>query len=611
MGCRPALCALLLLVAASIGAHGAAPERGLKATAATAGKVTVRKCNDLPVGSTAAFDQLMGQHEGSKCSDFIKGVTDWNLKSLLRSVSRGKIILCPTNAALQERFMKMGLYKRPFEVPPTAKQAFRTYIRTMVAHPRRIIDAKQGCGNLYFTHKVGVTSRRIGLIPQGSGARKADGELEYQYSVLGQGYNSYVGFPISFGMSSLDPGLTLTPIFQLTPDNVRTLASTGGSCTSQFSTSTYNSASDMKESVSASLSIKGQLSSIAFSASASFNMVSQTSMTSQTITTNSGAKVYLGGYGLAAGPGGLTLEPGFVANCLPLMQAASEDRFDSFALESLVDNYGTHYIKTVWYGGIASVINQLTAQSYSSLSSLGVSVSIAVQASMVQVNADVDYSKTNSESVSSVSSTFSQVLAPSSVPLALTSSKVNDDGSPPSPSFIDCVQWTAALRNAMQDSGWRAPVHYTLAPMAGVFSYPQIFPSDWASVLPAMQRQVYLYQKTCGYSASDFYQWEARVADTPGYTACPTPTYFASCPTGTYLTKTKRCNTCYGDGSVIGPNCNATYTLSCTAFSCYCMPKYADNFDITSTFCTPLSANPPAPPAPSMAELASRKKALK
>lgn len=42
-----------------------------------------------------------------------------------------------------------------------------------------------------------------------------------------------------------------------------------------------------------------------------------------------------------------------------------------------------------------------------------------------------------------------------------------------------------------------------------------------------------------------------------------------------------------------------------------CRPKYADNFDITSTFCTPLSANPPAPPAPSMAELASRKKALK
>ncbi|KAL4438541.1 hypothetical protein ABPG77_000189 [Micractinium sp. CCAP 211/92] len=611
MGRRPALCALLVLLAASIGVHGAAPERTLKATTATAGKVTVRKCNDLPRGSTAAYDQLMAQHEGSKCSDFIKGVIDWNLKSLLRSVSRGKIIMCPTNAALQSRFMKMGLYKRPFEVPASAKQAFRTYIRTMVALNRRIIDAKYGCGSLYYTHKIGLTSGRIGLIPQGSGARKADGDnLEYQYSVLGQGYNSYVGFPLSFGMSSVDPGFTLTPIFQLTPDNVRTLASTGGGCTSQFSSSSYNSAQDMKESVSASLQIGGNLSGIAFSASASFSMVSQTSMTSQTITISSGAKVYLGGYGLAAGPGGLTLDPGFVANCLPLMQAASEDRYDSFALQSLVDNYGTHYIKTVWYGGLASVITQMTAQSYSSLSSLGVSVSIAVQAPMVQVSADVDYSKTNTQSVSSVSSTFSQVLIPSSVPLALTTSKVLDDGSPPSPTFIDCVQWTTTLKGAL-DLGWKAPVHYTLAPMAGVFSYPQIFPSDWASVLPAMQRQVYMYQKTCGYTAADFYQWEARVADTPGYTACPTPTYFASCPTGTYLTKTKRCNTCYGDGSVIGPNCNSTYTLSCTAFACYCMPKYADDFDITSTFCTPLSANPPAPPAPSMAELSSRKKALK
>lgn len=41
----------------------------------------MRKCNDLPRGSTAAYDQLMAQHDGSKCSDFIKGVIDWNLKS--------------------------------------------------------------------------------------------------------------------------------------------------------------------------------------------------------------------------------------------------------------------------------------------------------------------------------------------------------------------------------------------------------------------------------------------------------------------------------------------------------------------------------------------------
>lgn len=40
-------------------------------------------------------------------------------------------------------------------------------------------------------------------------------------------------------------------------------------------------------------------------------------------------------------------------------------------------------------------------------------------------------------------------------------------------------------------------------------------------------------------------------------------------------------------------------------------PIYADNPDVTPQYCMPLANNPPAPPAPSMAELASRKKALK
>jgi len=300
------------------------------------------------------------------------------------------------------------------------------------------------------------------------------------------------------------------------------------------------------------------------------------------------------------------LHPAFIANARPLFTAAAEGDVDQYALQSFLDNYGTHYIKTVWYGGLASVINQMTAQSYDSLSSLGVSVSIAVQASMVQVSADVDYEKTSSNKVSSVSSTFSQVLIPSSVPLALTSSKVLDDGSPPSPSFIDCVQWTATLREAL-NSGWKAPVHYTLADLAGVFSYPQLFPSDWASVLPAMQRQLYTYQKTCGYVAKNFYDWEINVQNTPGYTACEEPTYFAACPIGTYQTRSKRCNTCYGGDTVIGPNCNSTYTLSCTSRACYCMPKYATDTEALK-FCMPLAKNPPAPPAPSMAELADRRR---
>jgi hypothetical protein len=55
-----------------------------------------------------------------------------------------------------------------------------------------------------------------------------------------------------------------------------------------------------------------------------------------------------------------------------------------FSLRALIDNYGTHYIKTVWYGGLASVTNQMTSSSLSSLSSLGISVSIAAQVSNQQ-----------------------------------------------------------------------------------------------------------------------------------------------------------------------------------------------------------------------------------
>lgn len=29
---------------------------------------------------------------------------------------------------------------------------------------------------------------------------------------------AYIGFPISFGMAAFDPGFTLTPIFDLTPE---------------------------------------------------------------------------------------------------------------------------------------------------------------------------------------------------------------------------------------------------------------------------------------------------------------------------------------------------------------------------------------------------------
>lgn len=54
--------------------------------------------------------------------------------------------------------------------------------------------------------------------------------------------------------------------------------------------------------------------------------------------------------------------------------------------------------------------------------------------------------------------------------------------SPAWPPVVPCARPINALTRGPpsptpQEQGWKSPVHYTLAPLVGVFSYPQIFPS--------------------------------------------------------------------------------------------------------------------------------------
>jgi hypothetical protein len=53
-----------------------------------------------------------------------------------------------------------------------------------------------------------------------------------------------------------------------------------------------------------------------------------------------------------AAPGALVLDPAFIANMRPIVCAANASRYDAYALQSLIDNYGTHYIKQVYWGGL-------------------------------------------------------------------------------------------------------------------------------------------------------------------------------------------------------------------------------------------------------------------
>lgn len=61
----------------------------------------------------------------------------------------------------------------------------------------------------------------------------------------------------------------------------------------------------------------------------------------------------------------------------------------------------------------------------------------------MQFDASFDYDTENSQTVNSVSSTFSQVLIPSNVTLAMAPSR-DPTTNAPIPSFIDCNEWTVS-----------------------------------------------------------------------------------------------------------------------------------------------------------------------
>ncbi|KAL4429041.1 hypothetical protein ABPG77_006080 [Micractinium sp. CCAP 211/92] len=587
-------------------ATAAADASQLRDLQAAAPKKPLR-CNDLPRGSYAAYDQLMSLGPATLCADFLKGIRDWKLQGLLRQASRGKVIICPSNNAMRERFIFQGLYKSPDKIPIHAKQSFRDFVRKHVAVPRSTILLKHGCGNVYVAFKWG-NQERMKIIPAGKGVRGAATAQEFQFSILGQGYNAYIGFPISFGMAAFDPGFTLTPIFDLTPDDVRTLSNTGGGCQSQFSTSQFFSAEDTKLAAAGGVSVNIKALSFTFSGSVSLDYLTKSSTTSQTITTTSTAKVYLGGYGMVGSPASMKLNQAFIDTLLPLMQAASEDRYDGNLLASLVDNFGTHYIKTVWWGGLASSIQQMTASAKAEMDSLQVKGNLGFtfgKLTTVEVSGNVTFSSENSQKEREYSETFSQILIPASVPLPVTQTKFVGEmnTSAPAPTYIDCVQWTQALRDASLDTnqGFKAPVVYTLAPLDAIFSMPSLFPKDWASVLPAMAKQVDSYINLCGYTAQNITAWsdQKKCADPPAAES--------TCVLGTYKTKSGGCNTCYGTGQSIGPNCNFTTTIACSAYSCFCKPAYALD-PVANQTCLPLAPNPPAPPTPSLSQLSGAKK---
>lgn len=150
---------------------------------------------------------------------------------------------------------------------------------------------------------------------------------------------------------------------------------------------------------------------------------------------------------------------------------------------------------------------------------------------------------------------------------------------------------------------------YEVAPITDIFGFPEIWPAvspppttaappfhlavaalahlrsrgqqeayslpraqEYRRLLVGARTQLHKYITTCGYN-EQFDNWALKLAANASYTNCPTVD--ARCVKGTYRTRSGGCNSCYGDGTQIGPNCNTTATIACSSVSCFCSPLYA------------------------------------
>lgn len=588
------------------------------------------RCPNLPANSEAAFRALKNCKHPTclVIGDVIKGIEDFKLWDVVRRVSRGKCIVAPTNHALSSRFARLGLYSGNGNQPKSAIEAFKKFVAVGMTVKCNTLRAVDGCYPVHGAHEFGLKNRRLrtihpkawgGALSSAGGA--PDLELtELTYSVLGTGYNVYKGLPSGAGMSAVDPGLTLMSVFDLTSDQVNSLSKTGGSCKAEFSSEITSSVDDYSRKIGATLNIEINLKKITAQINGEFQMINRNTESSQARTVSSQAAVFLGGFGLSQGLGGMKVNEGFYKTVQPLMQAASTGKADLMALQAIVDGYGTHYIKTVFWGGLAASITQVTASDYYDLEEFGIKGNASIQvAGLANASASVNYDQKGFTEIKSRAVTFKQTLLPSNVPLAIAYTSDNTSGTPtPLPSFIDCVTWTKSLQEAAAITNFRAPVEYQVAPLWGLFTFSALFANDtcgprctgWSAGLTAASELMSDYVSTCGYIAASFDEWKRRYKE-PGYTACAESPNAERCVIGTFKTSGGECAPCFTTGEM--SPCNGTITRACNRYkgdqgagiACYCKKAYEGNAD-----CINLAPAGPRPPAPNIGDF-FRRKALK
>jgi len=517
-----------------------------------------KKPNKKNCDAHGAYKSLMKEKKYGQFADFKWLLQISGLKKKVKEMAKGKVLLAPTNAAFHKYYLPLAPKKRSnVDSGSKNRQVHAAIAKKMLS--KLIVDEKdisdksllKRCQRLLTTHNVKkplkLVAKPVSAFP------KLGGTMDFSAIYVGTGYNLLGGFPIPITGTGLDPGINHKSIVDLNSSIVTN--KTPGNCKVSTVTTVYETSSSLQDGMNTSLKVSAKYGPAAFSGGQTYKYTtnSQKSTSSSYIVTR--GQLYLGTYALNIGQSTLPLNSGFLSDVESAIQDVVDYGLDwADVLNNFIwQGYGTHYITSLDYGSVATLMTQMSTSSWSSLvSSKNINVIASGGATFPSGNVKVDgtasFDTTEGDQIKRQANSQTYVYAPGVAQLPLAS-----DGT------IKCTPWAKNVSPITQSSIY--PLNYRISSLANLFLFnPGLFTSKVATYphltgpnVVAFGQQLQQYITTC--------------QNAPG--GCPVPS--SSCPALMYQSQQGGCNSCVNLGDYDpGMGCNPNGTASCDGSRCNC-----------------------------------------